>query len=389
MDLDTKKYISSIHNHKISAYHRGGFYTRVDDEDESGNPCIRRITAPTEEELYKKLADFYPKKHIENLTVNDLFVLWMKYRERIGTNPNTRLRDRQRYDKYCSHSSFIRKPITKLKRGDWKEFCCQIIRGMTRTDHSSIGDQRITRKEWISTKCILNGMLSYAVDQEFLQKNVLRDMTFENNLFREAVHKSKETEVYNSDEEQQLVSWSYRKFQQTHDSSFLYPVFSLLVGTRVGECVALTWDAWIHTESGDCIIISKSEYLNKITRSRRVEQHTKTFHDRIIPISSKAAAVLQTIKSTQESDKWIFMRNGERMTTRQAAYILKLFADENGSKVKSSHKLRKTCGSNLFKNGASAQQCSDYLGNSIEIFQRNYCFDTQTDEAMRLIVESV
>ena len=56
---------------------------------------------------------------------------------------------------------------------------------------------------------------------------------------------------------------------------------------------------------------------------------------------------------------------------------------------KSSHKLRKTCGSNLFKNGASAQQCSDYLGNSIEIFQRNYCFDTQTDEAMRLIVESV
>ena len=127
----------------------------------------------------------------------------------------------------------------------------------------------------------------------------------------------------------------------------------------------------------------------KEERNERVEQHTKTFHDRIIPISSKAAAVLQTIKSTQESDKWIFMRNGERMTTRQAAYILKLFADENGSKVKSSHKLRKTCGSNLFKNGASAQQCSDYLGNSIEIFQRNYCFDTQTDEAMRLIVESV
>ena len=74
------------------------------------------------------------------------------------------------------------------------------------------------------------------------------------------------------------------------------------------------------------------------------------------------------IKSTQESDKWIFMRNGERMTTRQAAYILKLFADENGSKVKSSHKLRKTCGSNLFKNGASAQQCSDYLGNSNAIW---------------------
>ena len=62
---------------------------------------------------------------------------------------------------------------------------------------------------------------------------------------------------------------------------------------------------------------------------------------------------------------------------------------DNGSKVKSSHKLRKTCVSNLFKNGASEQQCSDYLGNYIEIFQRNYCFYTDTDEAMRMIVESV
>ena len=118
-------------------------------------------------------------------------------------------------------------------------------------------------------------------------------------------------------------------------------------------------------------------------------EHTKTFHDRIIPISSKATAVLQTIKSTQESDKWIFMRNGERMTTRQAAYILKLFADENGSKVKSSHKLRKTCGSNLYKHGANIKQCADFLGNSIAVFERNYCFDTDTDEVMRRIVEVI
>ena len=77
MDIETKNYIDSIHNHKISSYHRGGFYTRVDDEDKRGNPCNKKLIAPTEEELYKKLAEFYPQKHIDNLTVNDLFVLWM------------------------------------------------------------------------------------------------------------------------------------------------------------------------------------------------------------------------------------------------------------------------------------------------------------------------
>ena len=386
--LDIISYIDSIHNHKIGKYHRGGFYTRIDDEDALGNCCVKKLTAPTEEALYRKLADFYPKQHIDNLTVNDLFLLWTDYRERIGTNPNTVLRDKQRYQRYCSSSPFVRQRIKKLRRGDWKEFCTQIIRGKTRTD-SSADNMRITRKEWVSTKCILSGMLSYAVDQEFISQNVLKDMTFENNLFRETVHKSKETEVFNSSEEQQLVHWCYKKYQETGDTSFLFPVFSLQIGTRVGECVALTWDSWLRTEKGDYLIISKSEYLNQASNIRTVEQHTKTFHDRTIPLSSKASAILQLIKSTAESDKWIFMRNSSRMTARQAAYILKLYADETGHKVKSSHKLRKTCGSNLYKHGANIKQCADFLGNSIAVFERNYCFDTDTDEVMRRIVEVI
>ena len=51
--------------------------------------------------------------------------------------------------------------------------------------------------------------------------------------------------------------------------------------------------------------------------------------------------------------------------------------------MKSSHKLRKTAGSNLYKKGGlTSKQCADYLGHSEQVFLNNYSFDTDTEEEL-------
>ena len=74
-------------------------------------------------------------------------------------------------------------------------------------------------------------------------------------------------------------------------------------------------------------------------------------------------------------------------TSRQANYVLEKYAKENGIPVKSSHKLRKTCGSNLSRKGMPARACADYLGNSEEVFMRYYNFDTSTENELLKILD--
>ena len=92
-------------------------------------------------------------------------------------------------------------------------------------------------------------------------------------------------------------------------------------------------------------------------------------------------------KGVSPSD-WIFTRDGERITGRQANYVLEKFAKDTGRMVKSSHKLRKTCGSRLHAKGLSPKQCADYLGNTPEVFLRNYCFDTTTDDELLALLDA-
>ncbi|RKI89511.1 hypothetical protein D7V94_18085 [Parablautia intestinalis] len=62
--------------------------------------------------------------------------------------------------------------------------------------------------------------------------------------------------------------------------------------------------------------------------------------------------------------KYIFMRNGERITARQIAYVLEKFAERQGMTTKSTHKMRKTYASNLNANGVPLDCIREMLGHS-------------------------
>lgn len=69
-------------------------------------------------------------------------------------------------------------------------------------------------------------MFLYALDCEYLSINPISDMKFDRGLFRTPTKQKKETQIYNSDEE---------------DIAFLLPLLSLCIGARIGESLALKW----------------------------------------------------------------------------------------------------------------------------------------------------
>lgn len=375
------KTIKTVHPYAISPY-RNGWATKVNDPASPKKDKRRLITARTQEEIYIRLAQWYGAENLDNWTLDDLYQHWIAYRRKTVGNPNTVQRDEQHYRRYFEGTAFFKEKFRALKRPALKEYCCAVIRGETTRDRSrgrkaNPSGPALTRKEWNNAKSILNGMYNWAVDNEYLPTNPLTNMQYPKGLFNIPPKKTKETQIYNSQEAMDLESWCEAKYAETDDTAYPLPVLSLAIGTRIGETVALRWEDWLDERH---LAIRREEFLDRTTRKVHVVEHTKTHYDRVILLPGKAVNCLRRIRLGSPADsEWIFTRDGERLRERQGNYILEKYAKAQGIATKSSHKLRKTCGSNLHKGGLSPKQGSDYLGNSPEVFLRNYCYDTDTE----------
>ena len=361
--------------YKISRLPNGRWQTYV--RDGSGNRI--QIKASSYDGIIDKLVLFKTNQdNPEYMTLDQLYQKWHAYRKETVSNPNTLLREEQHYKRYFEGHPFFRKRFIGMHRPDLKAFCCATIRGETvqgRGKRSCPGP--LTRKAWSNAKSILNGMFAYAADKEWIPQNPLAGMTFDRGLFRQPVPKDKTTEIYNSDERAAFTNWCMSQFSETKDAAYLLPVLNFRLGMRIGEAVALKWD---DLESGKCLNILRMEFKNRSDNSVCVIPHTKNFRTRKLLVPSASSELLDMIRESAGSSEWIFSRDGERLTSREAQYVFEKYAKDTGCARKSSHKVRKTCGSNMCKAGFTPRQCADYLGNTVRVFEEYYEYDTDSDE---------
>ncbi|WP_289284522.1 tyrosine-type recombinase/integrase, partial [Parablautia intestinalis] len=176
--------------------------------------------------------------------------------------------------------------------------------------------------------------------------------------YRQVVKKTGKTETYNTEELEELNQYLDKMYAETEDTVFLAVKINFLPGLRVGELVALKWE--------DCKDLShlhvvREEVRNQETDQYEVVEHTKANRDRFVILVPKAITILQKIP---KQGKYIFMRNGERITARQIAYVLEKFAERQGVRTKSTHKMRKTYASNLNANSVPLDCIREMLGHS-------------------------
>ena len=146
-----------------------------------------------------------------------------------------------------------------------------------------------------------------------------------------------------------------------------------MIGLRVGELVALRWgdieDRQLH--------VVREEVRNQTNNTVSVADHIKTNTDRYVYLIPEALDILDHLPREGE---YIFMRNGERLTSRKINYVLEKYAERNGLKTKSSHKIRKTYASMCNANGVPIDFIREQLGHSSLSTTYGYIYNPLTEE---------
>ena len=146
------------------------------------------------------------------------------------------------------------------------------------------------------------------------------------------------------------------------------------MGLRVSELVALRWEDYSDLNH---LHIVREEVRNQDTNTYEVVEHTKTNRDRFVVLVPKAVALLQKLDRT---NGYIFTRNGERLTSRQIAYVLEKYAETKGITTKSTHKMRKTFASNLNAAGVPLDCIRELLGHSNLSTTLGYIYNPLTEK---------
>lgn len=82
----------------------------------------------------------------------------------------------------------------------------------------------------------------------------------------------------------------------------------------------------------------------------------------------------------EKTGEYIFTRNGERLTSRQIAYVLEKYAERQGVVTKSTHKMRKTFASNLNASEVPLDCIRELLGHSNLNTTLGYIYNPLTEK---------
>ena len=330
-------------------------------KDEKGKR--KNIKAQSKEELLDKLIPIYfANTHIDNLTFYGLYEEWLAYKATVTNSSNTIKRHKQHYRKYFEPSVLHDMKIKKIDELILEQECNRIVR-----------EFNLSRKEWCNIKTILNGMFTYSIRKRYQIDNPM-DKVEIYVKYRQIVKKTGRTETYNTEELKELNQYLDKMYTETEDVAFLAVKINFLLGLRVGELADLKWE--------DCkdlshLHIVREEVRNQETNQYEVVEHTKTNRDRFVILIPKAVSILEKIP---KQGKYIFMRDGERITSRQIAYVLEKFAERQGVRTKSTHKMRKTYASNLNANGVPLDCIREMLGHSNLSTTLEYIYNPLTEK---------
>lgn len=360
--------VRKLHTFAITPPKQAGGRWQTYYKDINGNrKCLK---AGSEEDILKKLIDVYlNNSHIDNITFDILFNEWLDFKKTITDSPNTITRHRQHYNKYFVSSVLAGKKLRQLDALTLEAEFNRLVR-----------ENNLSRKEWINIKTIPKGMFEFAMRKGYIDTNPMEQVLI-HVKYRQVVKKSGKTQTYNSEELKQLNEYLDTKYTETEDTSFLAVRLNFLLGLRVGELVSLKW-----TDIEDnSLHIVREEIRNQEKGTYEVVEHTKTHTDRYVLLIPKALALLEKIEHQGE---YIFMRNGSRLTSRQIAYVLEKYAERQGMRTKSTHKMRKTYASMLAANGVPLDAIRELLGHSDLQTTLGYIYNPLTDTETASLIEN-
>lgn len=342
--------------------------------DSSKKTGRKLIKTAEKNELYQRLAEHYGI--VEDTgslkTMDQVFKKWIPYKRTITNSENTIQRHLNHWKKYFDGIEIVNKPMPRID-----------VLMLESWANGLIKEHNLTRKEWQNLKTIIGGIWSYAFRTGIIKINQWESVKI-SVRFKQVNKKAPEEEVFVGDELEKIIHKANEYYNTTKNEVYLAIIFNFYCGLRVGELTGLKFkdvnfeDGYISIERETVVHIVSDENGGKHYKWV-VEEHTKTYSHRFIPLIPKASDILLKIINDRngkyEKEDFLFMRNGSYLNKEQVNQSLWRVCEAARVERKSSHKIRKTFASKLNANGVPIDEIRSLLGHTNTMTTLGYIYN--------------
>lgn len=389
---EKQKYLN-MHQYEIWQSETDGFWRTYLPDEQKGRRLVKRKSRKSIDDL---LIDYYmehsedTKKKEKNITLLEIFPEWLKFKQ-IHTNSTSYTKritaDWKKY--YTQETELINKPLcemTKVYLDAWS--------------HGVIKKYDMTKKMYYNMSIILRQSLDYAVECGYIEENEFSKVKINTKLFRRTKKKKGDTQVYNQNEEEELIKDMIRRFNNNRKNTAPLAVMLLFeTGIRIGELCALKFSDiegnYIHIQRQEVREFEKvDDFTMKFKEFKIVEYAKSEDGYRDVYLTDTARGIIEVAKMMNEENKeknqgnFIFCKNGKNINHYSIQAMIKRGCEFINIDVKTSHKIRKTYISTLIDSGLNIDEIRRMVGHSDErTTYGNYCFNRLTNKQTEDAIE--
>lgn len=371
--------------HKIWENTNKGLYlTYVPDDTKPKNR--RQISASTQDALEDKIVAFYQdienqKKKAEKqaaLTLRKLYPDWLAYKSLKTTATSYIRRIDDDWKAYYLKSKIIDIPLAELDKLTCEKWVLEIIQ-----------KKHLTKTQYYNMSIILRQGLEYAVESNYITKNVFEKVKVDKKLFLKKQKPEDNTQVFLTDERPLIEEEAWTDYNEKGCSACLAIPLAFQLGVRLGELVSIKGT----DIEGNYVHIQRMAQKQERQRPDgtwypavwKVVEHTKSSAgDRFVYLSQEARRIIKILMDANEEkgyrkDDFLFLHNGKFISPRAVDTRIRKYCDHININRKSTHKIRKTFISTLLDAGININEVRKCVGHEREqTTLKNYTFNRQT-----------
>lgn len=360
-DLSMKADIKILEQHKYEVYYsqsENAWRTYLPDDTKANKR--KPLKRSTKENLEKEIIRFYKEKHKaesrEYITLEQVYKEWLIYRRDFTSTKSKTIQENvAEWNKFFKDTELSKMPIKDIQPITLIRF----FRSVTK-------DRSVTHKRVSNARSVLNGIFSYAIEEELILHNPVSDVNFKQFVYKPVENQSEN--VFSQEEAVKLLTY----LNDINEPYALAISLSFYLFIRVGETKALRWS--------DIDYEKRTIYLHGQVLTERILNDDLTFSSRSVVLSEQmkgntskgyrtqyltdeALEILERAKALNPFGIYIFEPMGKPMTTDRFNRRLKKYCLESGIPYHSSHKIRFYNASTAY-DGKNLTTISKLMGHS-------------------------
>ena len=347
----------------------GTWKAHVPDDTKPRNRKV--LQGKTRENLENNILKDYQNRFDNKLVFANYFAEWLTKVKSQHVQAATLQRNLDDYNKFIKGTKLDKMSIADIEPYDIKELL-----------HSVINEHHLTRKALGNVKSIFSGIFADALEKKVIKENPMDKVgKIDNTNIRPTPKKKPSTQVFNKEEWGNLITYIAQHYMEHSPMVSLAILLNSQLGLRVGELCTLKKkdidfkERTINVDRTETSFIPISSENGQLIKGKTVhkvtEDRAKDDSNRIIQLTDFAMEIIKTVLQLHQTlsldTEFLFAdSNGKHIIRQRFNDCLRYYCKKLSIDVKSSHKIRKTFLSNLFRNGFDIDEVMLIAGHRVK-----------------------